>query len=173
MTPSDRITQKLAERLCESVATRTIRVFQKVPAVGAIGDGHGLKSVWEEMCYVLREVENGNLVYDGCISDLTQTAAALLKGLERHEKCAIWLQTDAGAEWESEIENECAPDRLTYSDEEIADHVVSKYIVRRGLDWTNERIRRLEDSRYDPADMKWESSLFENPEFRQPDPSRE
>jgi hypothetical protein len=164
MTPSDRITQHVARAACEAVATRAIRVFQKMPAIGAIGDDHGLKSLWEEMCCVLREAESGNWAYDGCVAELTRTTATLLNELERHEKCAIWLETDAGYEWESDIGNECEPDALAYCEEDVVEYIVRKYLMGQAVNWTNGRIRRLDDQKYDPADLKWESSLFRTPD---------
>jgi hypothetical protein len=63
----------------------------------------------------------------------------LVEGLSIHEKEAIWLQTEAGWDWDYDTRDANAECPLI--EEEIVDYVWTEYVLAEAGRWTNARIR--------------------------------
>jgi hypothetical protein len=64
---------------------------------------------------------------------------ARVADLPKHERDAIWLQTDAGGDWDCEEPE----DRKAYPvvDDDIVEYIVRDYVYSQAGRWSNGRIR--------------------------------
>lgn len=100
-----------------------------------------LRNFWEELCV---QIQYDQSVlwdsYDDCIGEMVRVHVA---SLARHEREALWLQTDAGIDWtfEDEGDREAYPVIL----DDIVEYVKSKHLYATAGNWTNPRIRAYID----------------------------
>ena len=101
------------------------------------GDDSELKTTWDEICaQVQYEHFFAWEVYD-------QTVRAVVEGLvadlPQHEKQAIWLQTDAGFDWDCEEPASRRSNPVTEDD--IVEYVTSEHDYAEAGKWSNARVR--------------------------------
>ena len=130
------IIAQLAEREGRRIGQSTIRALQLMPAELS-GDGSGLKSVWEEVC-VQEQVQHS---FSWCAYERTIEAivGASVEDLPRYVLEAIWLQTQAGEDWECEDPED--RDEYPVWARDVIDHVIVCYVRSPANDWSNARIR--------------------------------
>ena len=105
------------------------------------GDDSELKTTWDEICVQVQVQES--IYWD----DYDDTVRDIVRGyifeLPKHEREAIWWQTDARVDWD------CAEpeDREAYPmfDDDIVDYLVRKYVYAEADRWSNARIRAFTD----------------------------
>ncbi len=105
------------------------------------GDDSELKTTWDEICVQVQVQES--IYWD----DYDDTVRDIVRGyifeLPKHEREAIWWQTDARVDWD------CAEpeDREAYPviDDDIVDYLVGKYVYAEADRWSNARIRAFTD----------------------------
>ncbi len=131
------IVRQLAEHVARRMAQRTIVELQDMTDTLGSGDDSGLENVWEKICV---QVQYDVFPMWGAYVD---TAKALLVGdvedLPAHEREALWLRSDQGAEWDSEDEDE----RETYPvlNDDIVDYLWNEYLLPEAGRFSNERTR--------------------------------
>ena len=139
MNPRDRIISRLADLECKRVSRKVIRALQRMTEGMQSGDDSVLANVWDEVCVQVQGQES--VMWHVYLDTINSMIVGHLSELDSAVKQAIWLQTDAGMEWEpSEGEGE-----ILYSDDDIASYILDEYVLSSAGDWTNERIEKYND----------------------------
>lgn len=101
------------------------------------GDDSELKTTWDEICVEVQYEPSP--FWD----EYFATVKALVRGyvgeLPAHEREAIWLQTEAGIEWDCE-EPESRP-AYPVSDDDISEYITKNHIYPAAGRWSNPCIR--------------------------------
>jgi len=141
MRGKHRFVQALAEAAARRITRRTIRSLQKLTDCLLTGDDTLLANLWDEICVQAQfdhfdawafYEETGKATVSGLVSDLTD-----------HEKEALWLQTEAGWDWDYDTRDANA--RGPVDESEVVDFVWTEYILLEAGRWTNSRIRAYLD----------------------------
>lgn len=144
MLNEEEITRKISTVICRLITRRTISALQKLKGCLQSGDDSGLENTWDEICVQLQLEES---VFWDMYDEIVRSYVLKFVGnIQAHEKYAVWLQTDAGSEWEFEDEEERDSD--PYLEDDVVDYIVSEYIWEQAGTWSNRRIRRCIDNSY-------------------------
>jgi hypothetical protein len=103
------------------------------------GDDSGLRNVWDEVCVQVQGQES--VMWDVYLDTISGIIAGYLSGLDDAVKQAIWLQTNNGMDWEPSEEEKDTP----YSEEDIADYILTDYLLSSAANWTNDRIEKYNE----------------------------
>ena len=105
------------------------------------GDDSGLATVWDEICV---QVQYEQSFYWDAYDD---TARSFIRSrvaeLPKHERDALWLQTDSAAVWE--VEEPKVMDLYQVCDDDIVEYLTRKYLYVEAGRWSNPRIRAFID----------------------------
>jgi hypothetical protein len=139
----------MSEALSESAIVRAVahqtsrRIIRKVIAGlqrikdTLSGDDSELKTTWDEIC---AQVQYEHSIfwetYDEIVRDMVRVYVA---ELPKHEREAIWLQTDAGSDWHCEEPEDRAAHPVV--DDDVVDYLVHEYVYPQAGRWSNVRIR--------------------------------
>jgi hypothetical protein len=138
----DEIIRELAERACQKVARKVIRSLQGISEGRQSGHDSPLKDIWDEICV---QVQNGEAISWDLYLDMARSVVAEeVNKLPTTTKHAIWLQTEAGMDWQTDEDN-FAPGARP-SDDVVVDFLLQDYVLRAAGDWSNRRIRAFVES---------------------------
>lgn len=101
------------------------------------GDDSGLKTTWDEICVQVQDEES--FYWDAYDHTVRTVVGAQIGGLAKHERDALWLQTEAGADWDSERQGDSEADPVR--DDDIIDYLAREYVYAEAGNWSNARIR--------------------------------
>ena len=134
------IVRAVADSAARRGARKVIRALQRMTHTLS-GDDSGLTTTWDEVCVQVQDEESfAWVVYDEIVRGLVEGFAA---DLPKHEREAIWLQTDAGIDWEIEADSNHAG--YPICDDNIVDYLLKEYVYAEAADWSNARIRAFID----------------------------
>ena len=139
MNNADKIVLGIAERECKRLAGRVIRRLQSMKDCLLSGEDSPLESVWDEVCVQVQGQESG--MWDAYLDTIEPIVLGFVEELDEETKGAIWLQTSEGEDWEPERDDEDIPS----SEEEIAQHILHKFVISAAADWTNARIEKFNE----------------------------
>jgi hypothetical protein len=101
------------------------------------GDDSELKTTWDEVC---AQVQFEKSIFWNSYDDTVRALVeAQLGKLSKHEREAIWLQSDAGIDWNCKEMDEGTLQPV--SDDDIADWVTEEQVYEDAANWSNARIR--------------------------------
>lgn len=103
------------------------------------GDDSGLRNVWDEVCVQVQGQES--VMWDVYLDTISGIIAGYLSGLDDAVKQAIWLQTNNGMDWEPSEEEKDTPS----SEEDIADYILTDYLLSSAANRTNDRIEKYNE----------------------------
>jgi len=117
--------------------TRKVIAFLRQMTDTMSDDDSELKTTWDEICVQVQDEKS--FYWDA----YDETVRAIVRGytaeLPKHEQEAIWLQTNAGFDWDcAEPEDR---DAQPVSDDDIVDWLIDEYIYAEADNWSNARIR--------------------------------
>ena len=136
---------QVAEEKAKRICNKVIRLLQKMPA-GLSDDDSGLDNVWDEVCVQVQvEMSYSWVSYEETIKALVDFEVEELKS---HEQLALWVQTPEFIEWESEQDEMDSSDEVPVYNPDIVRYLIQEYILREACDWSNQRIRNYNNSRY-------------------------
>lgn len=142
-----------ATEATDRVATEIIAWLKSMPATLS-GDDTPLRNVWEELCVQLQVDES--FYWAAYEETIRLDIHARVEALATVTRMAIWLQTDEGSDWFSDLDydkrhSENFPP--SFLDENI-DSVIYEIICQRAYDYQSEGIDKFEESIYgsDEAD---------------------
>jgi len=131
--------------VCRKIRQSVIRKCQRIEAE-VLGDT-GLKSLWEEICIIADEGDG--LEYESCIDTLDEFVRDAIdqSKLAEWQKSSLWLMTSEGLDW-------LYSDRLSegvccWCEADVVRMIRDDYIVPAAMNWTNYRIRRFSESKYE------------------------
>lgn len=152
-----RIIRALAGEACAKIVDRVVEQLEKQPAALS-GDDSGLASVWEEFCVQVQDEESFD--WESYVETVKGFIGGEIGKLSRHEREAIWLQTDGGWDWLWDLDNSENPQagaavNVPCDDTESAAYVYSQYLLPRAEDFSSDAIDAYLDAaqrgRYDMA----------------------
>ena len=130
------IVRAVAEASARRITRRVIRELRQMTDTMS-GDDSELKTTWDEICAQVQDQESFHWdAYDATVRLIVQGHVATLS---KHERDAIWLQTDAGSDWDCEEPSDREADPV--QDDDIVDWVTREYVYAEAGNWSNGRIR--------------------------------
>ena len=134
------IVRTIADLAAKRISRKAIPELQKMDETLA-GDDSELASVWNAICV---QVQYEQSIYWDAYDDTVRTILARhLDELAKHEREAIWLQTEAAADWDRKEPEERDP--YPVCDDEIAEYLAKEYVYAEAGRWSNARIRAFLD----------------------------
>ena len=134
------IVSAVAQAAAKRITRKVIAHLQSMDETLS-GDDSELKTPWDEICVQVQY--EASFFWDA----YDETVRGILRGyvaeLPKHEREAIWLQTDTGWDWRFEEPEERDPRPV--SDEEILDYLTQEYVYAEADRWSNFRIRAYLD----------------------------
>lgn len=131
--------------VCRKIQQSVIRKCQRIDAE-VLGDT-GLKSLWEEICIMADEGEGSE--YEACLDTLDEFVHEAIDQakLADWQKTSLWLTTSEGIDW---LYSDKLDDRsCSWCQSDVVRHIRDDYLLPAAMDWTNPRIRRYNESRYE------------------------
>ncbi len=133
---------------------KVIRDLRKITEGMQSGDDSPLKNVWDEICVQMQTEES--VMWEVYLDVISSLIKSELKPLSREILQSIWLQTNEGGDWESEIADQISEGELKEYDvtvacneDDIAEYILHEYILHAASDFTNKRIEKFIDEGYD------------------------
>jgi hypothetical protein len=140
MEAKDKIIADIASKACNRIARIAIRRLQKMKDCCLSGEDSCLKNAWDEIC--VQEQSGTSFYYNAYEKTLEAIVADLIQGLDENTKAAIWLQTEAGNDWEFDNPDSS---QVAYNNIDIAQYIISCSILPIALDWNNSRIEKYKE----------------------------
>lgn len=136
------ITRELGEALSQKLVNNCIHDLQELEETLS-GDDSGLCNIWEEVCVQMQYEES--FFWDTYLETIDSFLQAAVDELAPHELDALWLQTEAGDDWDNEDDEE----RDSYP--VFKDDVVSylrEQLLHVATNWTNRHITQYLQRHY-------------------------
>ena len=134
------IVRAVAQEAAQRITRKVIADLQDMQDLMS-GEDSGLENTWDEICVQVQYQESHSWnAYDQTVKALV---AAHLADLPKHEREALWLQTDEGSDWEDE-QPEGRANYPVY-DGDIVKYLTHEYVYKEAGNWSNPRIRAFID----------------------------
>lgn len=127
----------LATDIAEKISLKVINETRKLKDILS-GEDSGLENVWDEIC-VQAQGEH-SIFYDAYDDIIRSISLPHIKVLNKHEKLALWFQTNEGIHWLN-VSEDAPNEEQDFGDEEFLDYIVNLNIYAIANDYTNKRIR--------------------------------
>jgi len=154
MNYKDKIIWHVSHEACKEISAKVVRTLRKMTKGMQSGDDTPLINIWDEVCVQVK-VEQSVMwdAYEETILGLIEREVRKLDGVVIG---AIWLRTDAGSDWESEIQDKIDEGEIKEWDQENVDcnlddvgqYILQEYVLKSASDWTNKRIEKYIDEGY-------------------------
>lgn len=131
--------------VCRKIQQSVIRKCQRIDAE-VLGDT-GLKSLWEEICIIADEGDGPE--HESCLDTLDGFVDEAIDQakLADWQKTSLWLTTSEGIDW---LYSDKLDDRSCgWCQSDVVRYIRDDYLLPAAMDWTNPRIRRYNESRYE------------------------
>jgi hypothetical protein len=135
------IVRTVADQAAKAITRKVIAALRQMKDLLS-GEESELRTTWDEICMQVQYEKSFHWdAYDDTVRTIVETQIATLR---KHEREAIWLQTDAGIDWSCERtqNQEIQP----ISDDDIVDWVTEEYVYAEAANWSNARIRAYIES---------------------------
>ena len=130
------IAKEAAQRITRKVITDLQRMNHTLS-----GDDSELKTSWDEICAQLQYEESFD--WDAYDETVRAIVGGYVSDLPPHEREAIWLQTEAGSDWDCEEPESREPYPVT--DDDIIKFITTEHVYVEAGRWSNARIRAFID----------------------------
>ena len=137
MTYQHSSVRALAEKAAKRATRRVIRETQKLTDCRLSGDDSELANIWDEICVQVQFGESHS--WEAYVETGKAIVGGFVAVLSPHEKEALWLQTEAGWDWDYDTRGANAA--VPVVDDQIVDYVWTEYVLVEAGRWTNSRIR--------------------------------
>jgi hypothetical protein len=133
------LVRALADQAARSVTRKTIAPQKRTETTSA--EDSGPKSVWDEICIQIQY--EGSTFWDAYDQTVRAILQAYVEEMPQFERESIWLQTNAGGDWDCGNRE----DREDYPvfDGDIVDYLARKYVKSDPDRWSNTCIRAFLD----------------------------
>jgi hypothetical protein len=130
------IVTTVAQEAANRITKKIIRDLQRMTYTLS-GEDSGLKTTWDEICVQIQyEMSFYWDAYDDVVHSI---ARGYITELSKHEREAIWLQTQEGEDWTCEDPEEREENPVF--DGDIVNYLVHSYVYAEASRWSNARIR--------------------------------
>lgn len=134
------IVSAVAQEAARRITRKVISGLQRMKHTLS-GDDSELKTTWDEICVQVQYEES--FYWDAYDETVRGCLAGYIAELPFHEREAIWLQTDAGVDWDCEEPEDRDPNPVR--DDDIVEYVAREYVYAEAGRWSNARIRAYID----------------------------
>jgi hypothetical protein len=141
LSPDARIVMLLAERAGGGVCRRVIRQLQALPSEMTHGVLPHLRTVWDEVCIQKQGAES--VFWDAYVEQMELFVHHEIAKLPTLEREALWLQTDAGRDWEFDDERRSNEPPVYMGDIVLT---VRAQLLSQAAGWSNPAIRAQQDA---------------------------
>ncbi len=131
--------------VCRKIQQSVIRKCQRIDAE-VLGDT-GLKSLWEEICIIADEGDGPE--YESCLGTLDGFVDEAIDQakLADWQRTSLWLMTSEGIDW---LYSDKLADRsCSWCQSDVVRYIRDEHILSAAIDWSNFRIRRYINNRYE------------------------
>lgn len=130
------IVREVADRAARRITRKVIATLQQMTD-RLSGDDSALETTWDEICAQLQYEKSFD--WDTYHETVKGIVGVQIAALPKHEREAIWLQTEAGIDWNSEhmVDGEAPP----IFDGDIVDWLAEGHIYTKAANWSNARVR--------------------------------
>jgi hypothetical protein len=130
------IVRAVAKEAARHITRKVINRLQSMKHTLS-GDDSELKTTWDEICAQVQYEES--FYWDAYDETVRSYLTGYVAKLPKHEREAIWLQTDAGGDWDCEEPEDRESNPVL--DDDIVDYLAREYIYVEAGRWSNARIR--------------------------------
>jgi hypothetical protein len=130
------IVQAVAQEAARRITRKVIADLQHMKHTMS-GDDSELKTTWDEICAQVQYEHS--FYWDAYDETVRAIVSGYVAKLPKHEREAIWLQTNAGGDWDCKEPE--ARDAYPVCDDEIVEYLAREYIYAEARRWSNARIR--------------------------------
>lgn len=134
------IVRAVAETAAQRITRKVIAHLQSMDETLS-GDDSVLKTPWDEICVQVQY--EASFFWDAYDDTVQGIVRGYVTELPKHEREAIWLQTDAGSDWDYEEPEDREPQPVC--DDDIVDYLAHEYVYVEAGRWSNARIRAYLD----------------------------
>jgi len=127
----------LAKAAAKRITRRFIRAMQEFKDFKLSGDDSELSNIWDEICAQVQFQEFDS--WAAYVESSHATLGGLITDLSDHKKQALWLQSEAGWDWDYDTRDANAI--CPICEEEILEYVWNEYVIPEAGRWSNARIR--------------------------------
>ena len=127
------VAQLASRRIARRVITDLQRMRHKLS-----GDDSELETTWDEICAQV-QYEKFTMAWDAYDETVKAIVGGYVGELPAHERDAIWLQTEAGSDWdpeEPETRRPCPP-----VEDDVTAYITEEHVYAEADRWSNARIR--------------------------------
>src|ERR1035437_3604814 len=134
------IVRAVAHEAAQRIGRKVIADLQAMKDTMS-GDDSELKTTWDEICVQVQDEES--FYWDAYDQTVRSTVRVYVAALPQHERDALWLQTDAGSDWDCDEpeSREASP----VSEDDIIDYLVREVVYAEAGRWSNARIRAFNE----------------------------
>lgn len=134
------IVRALADEAAKRITRKAIAELQQMTD-RLSGDESGLETTWDEICVQMQHEQSFH--WDAYDHTVRAILTSQTNELPKHERDALWLQTNAGIDWSCDAPE----DREAYpvNTDDIVDHLANNYVYAEADRWSNSRIRAYLD----------------------------
>lgn len=147
MAYKDKIIEYVAKEACKKILTKVIRILQRMTEGMQSGDDSPLVNIWDEVCVQVQDEEF--IVWDLYLDTIKVFIINEVEHLDDEIRQAIWLQTEEGFNWQFDNEQDAKIERAEYCIDDIVEYILNAYILQSAVNWTNKRIEKFIESRYE------------------------
>jgi hypothetical protein len=140
MLTESQIARALAEDSARRVTRKVTTGLQRMTHTLS-GDDSVLETVWDEICVQIQFEDS--FAWDAYDQSVRALVGGIAADLSTHERAALWLQTDAGFDWNCEDAEYREP--KPFINDDIVDFLVRDHVYIAAGRWSNRRIRAYLD----------------------------
>ncbi|MCL7944060.1 hypothetical protein [Marinobacter sp. ATCH36] len=139
-----RIARDLAEALRKRLISSCIRDLQAMKDTLLAGEDSGLDNTWDEIC--VQQQREHSFSWHAYVAAMEAYIEQRVNQLQPYELDALWLRTQRGDDWDTELEEE----RESYPvfEDDVVVYLQDELLTAAN-DWSNARISRYLDRYYE------------------------
>ena len=132
------IVRLVAQNAARRISRKVIAELQRMNHTMS-GDDSELRTTWDEICVQVQGEKS--FYWDAYHETARNIASYLVEALPEYEREAMWLQCPSGFDWKCDDPE--IRELYPVSNNEVVEHLLSKYVYREADQWSNPRIREF------------------------------
>lgn len=133
---TSKIVQAVAQEAAQRITRKVVADLRRMKHTMS-GDDSELKTIWDEICAQLQYEES--FAWDAYDETVRAIVTGYVGELPKHEREALWLQTDTGTDWKCNDPADREPNPVAGDD--IVDYLAREHVYAEAGRWSNARIR--------------------------------
>jgi hypothetical protein len=143
---------------CKKISSDIISRYEALTEGMQLGNNTPLNNLWDEICVQVQGEKS--VFWDDYLVDISLVIQHVVENLDTEIKQAIWLQTDAGKDWETDREDHEA---ATFCEDDIK-YYLQEIVLSAAAEWTNKEIEKYLGLEEDGNNLNEDSDVEETSE---------